>query len=335
MIHQENPHPLPCLSATTALNPTFAFDVLAGLCKSPKSLPSKYFYDDRGSRIFEQIMRLPEYYPTRCEAQIFERYKDFLLEICREAYYHIIDLGAGDATKTRILLDYFYQNGLPFEYLPADISGYSLRELEKELKNNYPDLPVQAITGDYFSSLGWIKQQVQGQKLLLFLGSNIGNFSQDECQMFLLQLWQSLEEGDRLLIGFDLKKEGSIVHRAYNDSQGVTAAFNKNLLYRINRELGGNFDPDAFDFHATYDPDSGFVRSYLVSKEQQSVYIEKLNRRFEFQAWESIHTENSRKFSLVEIEEMASLAGFVVEDYLFDDKRFFTDAVLRVTGKVR
>ncbi len=309
---------------------SFAADVLTGLSRTPKTLHSKYFYDDRGSQLFEQIMELPEYYPTRSEAWILENHKEKLLDIMQPHHWNLVDLGAGDAAKTRILIDAFYRGGLDFQYVPADISSYALDDLAGRLQKEFLDLPVRPVPGDYYHALSWIGQHVKGRKFVLFLGSNIGNFSEAETIQFLNKIHQTLQSGDRLLIGFDLKKEGSIIHAAYNDSAGVTEAFNKNLLLRINRDLGGNFDPDTFDFHAHYDPISGFVRSYLTSKVGQEIRIESLDQTFRFEEWEAIHTENSRKFSLSDIERLAAQSGFRVEKNLFDSKKWFVDSIWRV-----
>jgi dimethylhistidine N-methyltransferase len=312
---------------------TFAYDVFSGLIKTPKALSSKYFYDAVGSQIFEQIMDLPEYYPTRCEAEIFETHKHTVMELCRNDYYHIVDLGAGDASKTRIFIDHFYKHHLGFEYIPVDISSYALEELIKNLKQVYPRLPTRSVATDYLSALHWVHEQVQGKKLVLFLGSNIGNFSMEECRLFLTNIWQLLDADDRLLIGFDLRKNAEVIRNAYNDKQGVTARFNKNLLKRINTELGGNFDLDTFEFYASYDPVSGFVKSYVISTIAQQVYIEAFGRSFYFKPWETIHMENSRKFTLEEIKELATFCGFEVEMNLFDDKQYFTDSIWKVVGK--
>jgi dimethylhistidine N-methyltransferase len=319
---------------TTSFQPgTFIYDTLAGLIKTPKALSSKYFYDARGSKIFEQIMQLPEYYPTRCEAQIFEKHKQKLLELCQNDYYHIVDLGAGDAAKTRILIDFFYNNNLAFEYIPVDISKNAVEELTHNLRKVYPSLSVKSVATDYLSALHWIHEKVPGKKLVLFLGSNIGNFNLEECRLFLNNVWQLLDEDDRLLIGFDLKKNAEIIRNAYNDTSGVTAEFNKNLLHRINHELGGNFNVDAFEFYASYDPVTGFVRSYVISTKSQQVYIDALKRNFHFEAWETIHMENSRKFSILEIEELASFCGYQVETHLFDEQEYFADSIWKVKGK--
>jgi dimethylhistidine N-methyltransferase len=308
---------------------TFAADVLAGLSGNPKTLHSKYFYDDRGSRLFEQIMELPEYYPTRTEALILETHKHGLLEALRGHPWHLVDLGAGDAAKTRILIDCFYREGLGFEYVPADISPYALDDLTARLRASYPDLPVRRVAGDYQHAIGWMGRHLEGRKLVLFLGSNIGNFTEAETIRFLQHIHRTMGPGDRLLVGFDLRKEGHVIHRAYNDAAGVTEAFNKNLLLRINTGLGGHFDPDTFDFHAHYDPVSGFVRSFLTSKIEQQVRVDAFDRSFGFRAWEAIHTENSRKYGLDEIEALAAAAGFAVEKHLFDPQRWFTDSIWR------
>jgi dimethylhistidine N-methyltransferase len=312
---------------------TFAYDVFRGLIKHPKELSSKYFYDDIGSQIFEQIMDLPEYYPTRCEAEIFEKHKNTVLELCRKDYFHIVDLGAGDASKTGIFIDYFYKQQIGFEYIPVDISSYAVDDLIRKLKQKYPLLDTRSVATDYLSALHWIHEHVQGKKLVLFLGSNIGNFSTEECRLFLANIWQLLDADDRLLIGFDLRKNAEVIRNAYNDKSGVTAQFNKNLLRRINTELGGNFDLDAFEFYASYEPVSGFVKSYVISTKAQHVYIEAFGRGFDFKPWETIHMENSRKFTLEEIEELARFCGYEVEMNLFDTKQYFTDSIWKVVGK--
>ncbi len=317
----------------TAGRDAFAFDVLSGLQQFPKAIPSKYFYDAEGSRLFEQIMQLPEYYPTRCEAEILAYHKQTLRNRLGPEHYHLIDLGAGDGAKTRILIDHFWRNGLSFRYIPVDISTCAVKALERRLHEQYPGLSVCTFAGEYLAGLQWITRQVAGRKLVLLLGANIGNFTDEECRLFLLRLWQLLDKHDLLLIGFDLKKDAQVISRAYNDSQGVTAEFNRNLLRRVNRELGGNFDPDAFDFYASYDPVSGTVRSYLISLEPQRVYIDALGRRFEFQERETIHLENSRKLSVAEVEGLAADCGFAVEGHLFDSKHYFTDSIWRVQGK--
>jgi dimethylhistidine N-methyltransferase len=308
-------------------NTTFTDDVLDGLSSTPKTLYSKYFYDDRGSRLFEQIMQLPEYYPTRTEALILETHKHTLLEMLKGDYWHLVDLGAGDAAKTRILIDCFYRGGLDFGYVPADISTYALEDLTARLHIEYVDLPVRSVAGDYQHALQWIGRRLAGRKFVLFLGSNIGNFTEPETIRFLQNIHRTLAPGDRLLVGFDLKKAGKVIHGAYNDAAGVTEAFNKNLLLRINRELGGNFDPDTFDFHANYDPVSGFVRSFLTSRIEQHVRIEAFDRSFHFRAWEAIHTENSRKFSLDDIRALATASGFAVEQNLLDPSGWFSDSI--------
>jgi dimethylhistidine N-methyltransferase len=308
---------------------TFAADVLAGLSGNPKTLHSKYFYDDRGSRLFERIMELPEYYPTRTEALILESHKESLLEALRGHYWHLVDLGAGDAAKTRLLIDCFYREGLDFEYVPADISPYALDDLTARLRAQYPDLPVRGVAGDYQHAIGWMGRHLEGRKLVLFLGSNIGNFTEAGYDPLSATHPPHDGPGDRLLVGFDLRKEGHVIHRAYNDAAGVTEAFNKNLLLRINAGLGGHFDPDTFDFHAHYDPVSGFVRSFLTSKVEQQVRIDAFGRSFGFRAWETIHTENSRKYGLDEIQSLAAAAGFAVEKNLFDPRHWFTDSIWR------
>ena len=308
---------------------SFVEDVVNGLGKYPKKLSSKYLYNAEGDRLFQQIMHLPEYYVTRCEHEILETQKQTILSLCAEPF-QLIDLGAGDGLKTMALLDYFIKKKAAFQYLPIDISASAVNQLSDKVKNRFPKLSVEGITAEYFEALRRLKLDQNLSKVILLFGSNIGNFSHPEAVDFLSEMKSSLNKGDLLVIGFDLKKDPEIILKAYNDSQGVTAQFNYNLLNRINHELGGDFKTENFKFCPTYNPETGEVKSYLISKTKQVVTLKKVNACFDFDAWESIHTECSNKYDLYDITSFAEAAGFEIVTNLYDSKKYFTDSVWRV-----
>jgi L-histidine N-alpha-methyltransferase len=311
-------------------NLQFVQDVLFGLSGTEKSLPSKYFYDEEGSKIFQQIMELEEYYLTRSETNILGNRKDELLRLLANHTFSLIDLGSGDGTKTKILLRHFEENEAKFTYFPVDISASILQTQLKTLSEELPGVQTNAIVAEYYDALSWLKMQPTGQKLVLLLGSNIGNFSYAETLKFLQTLWHLLDDKDLLLIGFDLKKSPDDIIRAYDDSKGVTARFNYNLLHRINQELDADFKIENFRHHATYDPVSGACKSFLLSLKEQAVTINKLNKTFFFEAWEPIHTEYSYKYSLNDIGRLAEETGFSVVRNLTDNEHTFVDSVWKV-----
>ena len=308
----------------------FGKDVMSGLSASPKKLSPKYLYDGKGSKLFEEIMNLPEYYPTRCELEILENYKKQLIEFFSPGEtIDMVDLGAGNGQKAMILISFFLRR-IDFKYIPIDISTSAVKELENTLKKRYPKLNVKGLDAEYIQGLKVLKKEQSNRKLVLFLGSNIGNFTFREAFHFLKNLRESLNKGDLLIIGFDLKKDPLKIRMAYNDKSGTTAQFNLNILERINKELGGNFNPLNFSFYSNYDPIAGEVRSYLVSNERQEVYIEKLDQTFVFEKWETIHTECSNKFDLTTIERLAEVTGFSVEANFFDSQEYFADSLWKV-----
>jgi L-histidine Nalpha-methyltransferase len=307
----------------------FAEDVLAGLSASPKFLSSKYFYDDEGSRMFQEIMKLPEYYLTRCELEIFSEQAKEIYEAfsAHGKSFDLIELGAGDGSKTAILIDYFLKKNADFTYIPVDISAEAQKSLAENFRAKFPALSVRAEVGDYFQTLETLKNLSSRPKVILFLGSNIGNFSREESVAFFKKITSVMNADDLLFVGFDLQKDPRVILRAYDDSQGVTAAFNLNLLARINRELGANFDLEKFSHYATYRPTECAARSFLISREKQTVYIDSLNRSFEFKQWEPIFMEISQKYSLEMIDELAAESGFQVEKNFFDSREFYTDSL--------
>ena len=316
---------------TSSLNSqtSFAQDVSLGLNKKSKTLSSRYFYDGLGSQLFQQIMNLPEYYLTRCEHEIFTGQKEVISQaFAQNGFFHLVDLGAGDALKTKILIKELVRQDVNFEYVPVDISGDAMLALDADFRIEIPQVKVQAIVGDYFSSLEWLHQHKPKRKIILFLGSNIGNFTKSESIAFLQQIRQHLEPGDLLFLGVDLKKEPAIILRAYADATGVTAEFNLNLLRRINRELGGNFQVDQFMHHAMYNPLEGVMQSFLISRIKQDVCLAATGETIQFEAWEAIHTENSHKYSQSSIAEMAQKSSFRIDTVFQDQKNYFADILL-------
>ncbi len=308
----------------------FLTDVVTGLTSDPKTLSSKYFYDQTGDQIFQEIMELDEYYLTRAEYEIFTSHKDRILERFSPngESFNLVEFGAGDGYKTKVLLEYFLAQGADFEYLPIDISENALAGLELDLLSKFPSLKAEYMQGDYFEVLDRISHSSDKRNVVMFLGSNIGNFSAEEAIDFLTELHKDLNPGDLLFIGIDLKKDPDKILTAYDDPSGVTARFNLNLLDRINQELDADFDRSKFRHHAHYDPVSGECRSSLISLKKQDVQI--ADQVIEFDAWEPIHTEISKKYSLKEISEMARRSGFKVMENLTDSNGYFVDSIWEV-----
>ncbi|MEL6649272.1 MAG: L-histidine N(alpha)-methyltransferase [Bacteroidota bacterium] len=308
----------------------FAQHIDEGLRQYPKRLSSRYFYDAKGSELFREIMRMESYYLTDAEYEIFERYRGDLLEQFAPDGndFQLIEFGAGDGLKTRLLLEHFLKAGADFEYLPIDISGDALQKLSIGLAADFPQLQIRPLEAEYFTALAQLEQQKsQKRKVVLFLGSNLGNFPHDQAINFLQGLRSHLNKGDILLIGLDLKKEPAVILEAYNDKVGITKAFNLNLLTRINRELGGNFDVSSFDHWETYDPLSGETRSYIISKKRQRVWIEATQESYEFDAWEAIWTELSQKYDFRMIRDLAKSSGFRLSASYQDEREYFVDAI--------
>ena len=309
----------------------FAAAVMEGLAEKPKRLSSRFIYDDAGSEYFRQIMALEEYYPTRCEAEILREQGSAIAERFAGVNLNVVDLGAGDGAKTMLLLRHFAAAGVPCSYVPIDISEGAMAGLAGFARREVPTLGVAGLVADYWTALRWLNDNSQGQRnLVLFLGSNIGNFDKANARNFLRRLWTALRPDDYVFIGFDLKKDIDKLLAAYNDSKGVTARFNKNLLARINNELGGHFDLDKFRHYATYDVFSGAMESYLVSLVEQTVQVDALDREFRFDEWEPMHTEYSYKYLQQDIEGLAAHTGFVIEDAYYDSNRWYCGSLWRV-----
>ena len=302
---------------------TFAEDVRDGLTAEPKFVPPKYFYDAVGSRLFEVITLLPEYYPTQAETEILENFSDEIVSSV-EGEKVLLELGSGSATKTRFLIEAILrrQNGLKF--IPNDISPLVLEESSRVLLQMYDGLSVEAYAADYFTAIENLKLDGEKRVLALFLGSNIGNFTPAEAQEFLIELRKILRVGDCLLLGTDLKKDLETLINAYDDPTLVTAAFNLNLLARLNREFDADFDLRKWRHVARYNEKEGRVEMHLESRAAQKAYVEKLDLTVEFASGETIHTENSYKFAIAELSMLASETGFKLQKSWFDGQKRFS-----------
>lgn len=308
----------------------FHGEVIEGLRSNPKRLPSKYFYDSYGDQLFQRIMAMPEYYLTGCELDIFSNKTTELANILTmgDEPFDLIELGAGDAMKSSYLLKHLVTNGVDFTYMPIDISGNILSVLDYKLKADIPQLDIVGLEGEYFEMLEKAASLSSRRKVVLFLGSNIGNMELEEAYDFCHELYRKLSSGDILLIGFDLKKNPHTILDAYNDKTGITAAFNLNLLTRVNRELGGDFNVKQFQHYQTYDPISGACRSYLISLLNQDVTVG--DYTISFTENEFIHMEISQKFSKMDIKQLAVKSGFDIIGEITDSKNWFVDAIWRV-----
>ena len=310
------------LSADTSLE-TFATDVSAGLSSSPKTLPPKYLYDQKGSQLFEEICRLPEYYLTRVGTTILQRNLSEIIGYFNNAT-SIIELGSGSAAKTRLLIKALLKRQPFLHYIPIDISRSVLEESAASLLKDYTELHITAYVADYHSGLQAIPRDSKGSRLFLFLGSNIGNFENPQAEEFLQTVRSVMGRDDGLLLSADLKKNKAMLEAAYDDAQGVTAAFNLNLLARINRELGANFDLTSFRHRAFFNEAQGRIEMHLESLRTQRVTIPKAGLEVAFEQGDTIHTENSYKYSLEQIRELCTAGGLSLEKTWLDEQKFFS-----------
>jgi dimethylhistidine N-methyltransferase len=315
-----------------AFDPLFADDVLRGLSAKNKHLFSRYFYDATGDSLFQAIMASPEYYLTNCEHEIFAEQGIQVAEALATAGpFELDELGSGDGLKTRLLLDALHTTGVDFTYRPIDISANSLELLSRRLCNGRPWLKINAIHGDYMQELAAAQLRDPAppgaRKVIMFLGSNLGNYTEAKALDFLKLIRGTMRQGDALLIGLDLQKEPAVIRAAYNDAGGHTREFNLNLLVRINRELGGDFDLSAFEHTPEYDEATGAAKSYLKSTRSQSVYVAALDQVFSFAEGETIFMEISQKYNREQIASLALGSGFKVQHEFFDSKHYFTDQV--------
>lgn len=306
---------------------TFYTDVIMGLKATPKHLSSKYFYDAAGDKIFQELMDCPEYYPTKCELEIFSEKTEALANAItgNGDAFDLIELGAGDATKSSFLLKHLLQRKVNFTYLPIDISSNVINYLNVKLPLTLPGLQITGLNGEYFEMLKKAAAISNRRKVVLFMGSNIGNMPVNEAAAFCKELRNHLAPGDMALIGFDLKKSPKTILAAYSDTGGITKRFNLNLLQRINRELNANFDISQFDHYAMYDPESGACKSYLISQQDQLVNIGKETIRFIKD--EYIYMEISQKFTVMQTDQIAANTGFRAVNRFLDSKKWFLDTI--------
>ena len=315
---------------TTGFKTAFEEDVYKGLTSHPKYLLSKYIYDEKGDKLFQQIMAMPEYYLTNCELGILQEYTAPIADAFNaDGGFDLIELGAGDGKKTKVLLKHLSEQNYDFTYLPIDISEHVLKELEFSVKENMPGIDIRPQQGTYFKTLENLADFSERKKVILVLGSNIGNLLHENAIEFLQNIQRAMAPEDMLFMGFDQKKNPQKILDAYNDPNGITEAFNKNLLVRINYELGGNFNPDTFKHWETYDPETGTAKSFLVSRIDQEVFIEAFNLKVHFDAWESIHTEISQKYDEKVVEWLAGEAGLKIETRFADTEDCYRNYIFR------
>lgn len=310
---------------------SFKSEIEEGLSNFPKYLSSKYIYDKKGDRLFQDIMAMPEYYLTGCEYEIISNHATTIAELFRDRKngLDLIELGAGDGKKTKVLLKYMVENKFNFIYKPIDISENAIELLAENLAQEIPALTVDAEVGEYFEVLEKLKGFNKRKKVIMFLGSNIGNLRHSQAITFLSKLKDALLPEDLIFMGFDQKKNPQTILDAYNDKTGITEAFNKNILTRINRELGGNFDVDNFFHWETYNPETGTAKSFLVAKEEMNVTIDQLPLKIHFNQWESIHVEISQKYDDKTVEWLAGESGLEVVTSFTDSNGYYKNYVFK------
>jgi L-histidine N-alpha-methyltransferase len=312
---------------------TFARDVAVGLAAPQKWLPPKYLYDERGSQLYERICALPEYYPYWAEQEILRTYA---AEIHAEiGHLALVEFGSGSATKTRHLLSAYEWAGQPFRYCPVDISREILWDTANRLLQEYSHLEIGAMHADFAGQPEVIQAFQLEKKAVAFLGSSLGNFTPEESVEFLQRTAAIMGPEDVFLLGIDLKKSPAILVPAYDDAQGVTAAFNLNVLHRINRELGSRFDPHSFEHLALYNDEQGCIEMRLRSRQAQRVPIVKIEQVVSFGKDETIHTESSYKYSVDEVRDLGSQANLVLRRTWFDARRYFLLALFRPLQETR
>ena len=296
-------------------------DVIDGLNRTLKTLPPRYFYDGRGSQLFEQICELPEYYPTRTEASILTQYATDIAEVTGKV--KLIELGSGSSTKTRFLLDAYRALAHPLSYVPIDVSGSILEDSAYSLLRDYSSLEIKGIIGTYEQALSKLKLSTQEPKLVIFLGSTIGNFNDLECDRFINLVTSSLAVGDYFLLGIDLQKPTEILEAAYNDSQGVTADFNLNMLCHLNQRFQGNFELNLFKHQAVYNEIACQIEMYLTSQESHQASLKDLNLMVNFKRGETILTEISRKFNISQMKTYLHSQGLQLVQSYTDAQEWF------------
>ncbi len=310
---------------------TFEKDVFEGLTQFPKFLSSKYFYDKIGDKLFQDIMAMPEYYLTGCEFEIISDNSAEMGALFRDCEngMDLIELGAGDGKKTKVLLRHMVENEFNFVYKPIDISENAINSLTKNLAEEMPNLAVDAEVGEYFEVLERLKGFNKRKKVIMVLGSNIGNLQHPKAISFLSKLKDTMLPEDLLFMGFDQKKNPQKILDAYNDETGITAAFNKNVLTRINKEFDGDFNVENFKHWEVYDPETGTAKSFLVATEKMEVTLQKLQLTVSFDQWETIHTEISQKYDDKIVQWLAEESGLkIIEDFA-DSNNYYKNYIFK------
>jgi len=308
--------------------PAYAEEVSRGLTARRKHLPCKLFYDQAGSALFEEITELPEYYLTRTELEMLEEYSREIIQTTG-APVSVVELGAGTATKTTTLLRAVARRQLRVKYFPVDISRSALGEAQARVRQEFPGALIRPMVADFANGFGFLRQ-IAGRKLVLYLGSSIGNFDPADAVRMLKRVRGQLSPGDALLLGTDMVKSGELLVPAYDDAQGITAEFNKNILRRINRELGANFDLNSFRHVAEWNPEASRMEIYLESTRSQSVRLPTSDVLVRFASGERIHTENSYKYRMEMVERMLCASAFALDQSWFDRQRWFGLHLARV-----
>ena len=306
---------------STKSEKTFAKEIQYGLNRAQKFISPKFFYDKTGSKLFEKICTLPEYYLTRTEIKILKELKNDLPKYV-DKQFRLVELGSGSSTKTRLLLDILDKLNEKIEYIPIDISEI-LKESSKSLQRDYDNLQITGVVDTYEKGLEFLKEYDEKPNLIAFLGSSFGNFCPDEGFEFLKKINKTMKESDLFLIGLDLIKEKELLEQAYDDSQGITAKFNLNVLQRINQELDGNFVLEKFAHVVQYNDDEKRIEMYLQSLEKQTVQISKANISLTLEENELIHTEHSHKYSISGIPKLFENTGFFINKIWQDENNHY------------
>ena len=306
----------------TKIEKSFAEEISYSLSQNSKFISPKFFYDRKGSDLFESICSLPEYYPTKTEISILKKLKHELSSYLDENM-NLVELGSGASVKTRLILDIFTTLQYETEYFPIDISEI-LTESSEQLLKDYDTLHITGIIDTYEGGLEFLKNYDNKKNLIIFLGSSFGNFAPDDGKLFLDKIFLTMNSGDLFLIGLDLVKDKNILESAYDDSKGTTAKFNLNVLSRINDELDADFDLDNFSHYSIYNESDQRIEMNLKSLVQQSVIIAKSNLSLNFNKDELIHTEYSHKYNVSQIKKLLIDVGFTIKNIWLDDKKYFS-----------
>ena len=301
---------------------TFAQELSHSIRQKQKSINPKFFYNEKGSELFEKICVLPEYYLTRTEISLLKQI-DGKLQSYLDGDFRLVELGSGSAQKTRLLIDMLTRLQKHVEYFPIDISKI-LKNSSTVLQSDYKKLHITGIIDNYENGLEFVKNYDDMKNLIVFLGSSLGNFDPESGIIFLQKINSSMKKGDLFLVGLDLVKDKNVLHHAYNDSQGITAQFNLNILSRINSELGGNFDTSKFVHYAVYNENQNKIEMYLRSLVKQTVKIPNADLMLEIDEDELIHTENSHKYTISQIEQMFAITGYEIQAMWNDDNRYYS-----------